>query len=223
MTGVVPEAAWRVLHNGINPDQYLPDPTLRAEFRKQHNLESNVVLGAACALRPGKQLEHFFEAAARLEYSHVKVVLAGGAPRTTWVEDPDYPARVIRRGKELLGERFLHLGRLDGLRAFFNGIDLCVNTSQQEAFGISVLEALACGCPVVGYPSTSVQELVLPNGGEIVEQDSIDQLTAALRRWVADPTRISAAQTGARRQATDYFDIRRIAPRLWEEYQSLMN
>jgi glycosyltransferase involved in cell wall biosynthesis len=81
-----------------------------------------------------------------------------------------------------------------------------------------VLEALACGCPVVGYPSVSVHEPVLPGGGEIVEQDRIDQLAAALPGWVNDPDRRDACSAGARRRVEDSFDIRKITDQLWTEY-----
>jgi glycosyltransferase involved in cell wall biosynthesis len=221
--GVVPEAAWRLLYNGIDTQRYIPHVSLRDRFRRENEVESNVVLGAACALRSRKQLEHFFKAASRLKHPRLKVLLAGGAPRTAQVEEAHYPEEILRCGRELLGDRFMHLGRLEGLQSFYNGIDLCVNTSLEEGCSISILEALACGCPVVGYPSTSVHEQVLPSGGEIVEQDSIDQLAAALERWVADPVRLAAARAGARQRVEDCFDIRKISLQLWDEYQTLRN
>lgn len=117
----------------------------------------------------------------------------------------------------------MHLGRLDELRGFYNGLDLFVNTSKEESFGLTSLEAMACGTPVVGYPSLAVQEVVLPGGGEIVKQDNIDQLAEALERWLSEPERLAAARQDARRRAEECFDIRKIALQLWDEYQSLCN
>jgi glycosyltransferase involved in cell wall biosynthesis len=221
ITGIVPESAWRLLPNGIDVEQMKPDAALREQFRRQYNLEHHTVLGAACALRPVKQLEHVFEATSQLKDPRLKFVLAGGAPRTTGAFDEGYPDAVIRRGRELLGDRFLHVGRLEGLQAFYSGIDLCVNASQMEGASISILESLACGCPVVGYPSTSVHEQVLPTGGEIVEQNSVERLAEALDRWAADPARLATARAGARQRVTECFDIRALSLQLWNEYQTL--
>lgn len=109
------------------------------------------------------------------------------------------------------------------LRPFYNGLDLFVNTSQEEACSISVMESMACGCPVLGYPSTSVDEQVLPTGGEIVPQDKRRaELAAALRRWTLIPGSLEAARADARRRAEDVFDIRRLASQLWDEYTQLL-
>jgi len=223
VAGVVPDSAWRLLYNGLDLDKFAPDASLRQQFRRQHNVDAHLVLGVACALRPRKQLEHLFQAAARLTDLPVKVVVAGGPPRVPILEEEGYDEKLMQQGKELLGDRLIYLGRLNELRSFYNGLDLFVNTSREEACSISVLEALSCGCPVVGYASKSVDEQVLPCGGEIVEQDHVDQLVDALRGWLSDPGRLAAGRTGARKRAEDSFDIRKISIQLWDEYQGLRN
>lgn len=82
---------------------------------------------------------------------------------------------------------------------------------------------MACGCPVVGYSSKSVDEQILPAGGEIVEQDRIDLLANALARWLGDPEKIADGRMLARRRAEDAFDIARLSERLSCEYESLFN
>jgi glycosyltransferase involved in cell wall biosynthesis len=98
-----------------------------------------------------------------------------------------------------------------------------VNTSQEEACSISVIESLACGCPIVGYPSRSVDEQVLPSGGEIVRQDAQSELAAALNRWLADPDRLSSARISARGRAEQLFDITKLSNQVWSEYESVLN
>ena len=217
--GVIPECRWRLLYNGLDMEQYRPDRAAGKEFRQKHGLQSGLLIGAACALRPGKQLEHLFEAAARLSIPGIRVVHAGRA----MPGEETYAKSALEYGRRLLGERFVHLGWLENVSGFFNALDLCVNTSKEEACSISVLQAMACGTPVVGYPSISVQEAVLPGGGEIVEQDRIDQLVEALSRWLCDQVKLSAARAKARRRAEEGFDIRAIAMHLWDEYQSVIN
>jgi glycosyltransferase involved in cell wall biosynthesis len=219
MAGVVPEADWRVLYNGLDLVHFQPDAARRARFRAAHALGEGPVLGVACALRERKQVEHLFEAASRLDVPGLKVVLAGGPVPG----EPDgYADRLLAVGRAKLGDRFVTLGHLTELRDFYNGLDVFVNTSREEACSISVIESLACGTPVVGYPSKSVDEQILPSGGEIVEQDRPDLLAAALRAWAGDPQRLAAARAGARRRAEGTFDIRRLADSLWDDYEAVL-
>src|SRR5262249_41462533 len=152
------------------------------QFREQHRLGAGLLIGNACLFQPRKKLEHLFDAAARLPDSSVKVVVAGRARPG----DEGYAEALFAEGKRKLGDRLGHGGHLPTLRGLCNALDLFVNTSQEEICSISVLEALACGCPVVGYPSKSVDEQILPLGGEIVPQDDRDRLAAALSAWLRD-------------------------------------
>ena len=219
MDGVVPETRWRLLYNGIDTRHYRPDQSLRQAFRGRHGLDSELLIGIACALRPGKQLEHFFQAAAGLSSPRTRVVLAGGPVPGS----ETYAENVINVGRQLLQDSLIHLGHLSDLRGFYNALDLAVNTSEGEACSISILEALACGCPVLGYPSISVHEQVLPDGGEIVAQDDIGALRAALKQWLGDPAELSRMRPGARKRVETDFDIEKIAAQLWSEYLDVLN
>jgi glycosyltransferase involved in cell wall biosynthesis len=78
MSGIVPEADWRVISNGLDLQHHRPDAEAGARFRAQNGLGSGTVIGVACALRPVKQLDHLLDVAAQLP-EHVHLALAGGA------------------------------------------------------------------------------------------------------------------------------------------------
>jgi glycosyltransferase involved in cell wall biosynthesis len=214
---IVPEDRWSVLYNGLNLGHYRPDDHQRQAFRRKHSLDGAVLIGAACALRPRKQLEHLFEAVSRVARPSIRLVLAGGPVSG----DEDYAAKLLEEGYRRLGNRFLYLGHQSELRPLYNAMDLFVNTSREEAFGLSVLEAMACGCPVLGYPSISVAEVVLPSGGEIVPQDNVNALAVAIEAWATTPERLQQARSGARQRA-EQFDIDTLADQLWNEYESVL-
>jgi glycosyltransferase involved in cell wall biosynthesis len=218
MTGVVDEKYWRLLPNGLDLEHFRPDHSARQAFRANLGVGNVPLIGAACATRPRKQLEHLFEAAARLSRTDLRVVLAGGPVPG----DEAYSRQLLDDARRRLGEQFIYLGHQQELRGLYNGLDLFVNTSQEEACSLSILESLACGCPVVGYPSKSVDEQVLPGGGEIVPQDDVAVLTAALARWLNDPQRLAAGRLGARRRAETDYDTRTRSEQLWQEYRQVL-
>jgi len=217
LDGIVTSDRWRVLHNGLDLETYQPNPELGRRFREQHGLApGDLLIGAGCALRSRKQLEHLFEAAARVKMPHLRVVLAGFPV----ADEMEYAAKLLEQARALLGDRFVFVGELSDMRPLCNALDLFVNTSREESFGISVLEALACGCPVIGYDSRAVDEVVLPDGGEITRQDDIEELAVAVRRWVEDRTELGRRRTRARTQA-ERFDLRVLSDQLWTHYQEL--
>ena len=214
----MPEADWRVLPNAVDLERYRPDPDERTRLRESLGLDGELVVGTACALRPGKQLEQLFQVVARLAHRDVPLLLAGGP----LVGGEAYASGLLELGRRQLAERLVHLGHLDDLRSFLNGLDLFINTSEGEAGSIGILEALASGCPVVGYPSISVQEQVLPEGGEIVPQDDVGELAAAVDRWLDDPGRLATGRLGARRRVETDYDPSSVADQLWSDYHDLL-
>jgi glycosyltransferase involved in cell wall biosynthesis len=106
-----------------------------------------------------------------------KLVLAGK-------EDPRYP-QVREEARRLrLGERVVFLGDVPekDLSPIYNGAEVFVFPSLYEGFGLPVLEAMACGTPVVCSNSSSLPEIV---GNAAISLDPAD--TGA---WVAALTEV---------------------------------
>jgi glycosyltransferase involved in cell wall biosynthesis len=106
-----------------------------------------------------------------------KLVLAGK-------EDPRYP-QVREEARRLrLGERVVFLGDVPekDLSPIYNGAEVFVFPSLYEGFGLPVLEAMACGTPVVCSNSSSLPEIA---GNAAISLDPAD--TGA---WVAALTEV---------------------------------
>ena len=194
LTGIVPEADWRVMYNSTDLDDFRPDPTAGGGVSRKTRITPRTADRCGLGPRPVKQLEHLFEVVAGQSDPTVRVAIAGGPVP----DHADYAVQIVARGRDQLGNRLSHLGHVTDMHGFLNAIDLFVSTSQAEGCSNSVLQALACGVPVIGYPSVSVDEQVLPDGGAIVPQDRVDLLTTEVNRWLADPDLRKRGGQGAR-------------------------
>jgi alpha-1,6-mannosyltransferase len=97
--------------------------------------------------------------------------------------------------------------------------DVLVHPGDCETFGLIVLEAMACGLPVVATGG-AVKELVDPRCGLLVPPDSAALLAEGIAAiYQADLAALGAA---ARRKAQLHYDWNRIAPQLLHRYTSLL-
>jgi glycosyltransferase involved in cell wall biosynthesis len=126
-----------------------------------------------------------------------ELVIAGPA-------DAEARAGLESRARELgLNGRLRLLGAVspEDMRSWFAGADALVATSQMESWGLSVLEAMAVGTPVVAAARTVYPETV-GDGGLLVEPEAA-ALGAALARAV-DPAERAALIAAGRERAAQF-------------------
>lgn len=99
----------------------------------------------------------------------------------------------------------------DVLPQWYRGAEVLVNPSLSESFGMTVLEAMACGVPAVVTATGGMPEVV-DNGryGTIVEPGSVEQLADAIVQLLEDPDRRKAVGTDAAKFVRAAFSWERI-------------
>jgi glycosyltransferase involved in cell wall biosynthesis len=98
--------------------------------------------------------------------------------------EPALARELERRGAEVRG--YVEKEELAGL---YRGAAALVLPSQYEGFGLPVLEAMACGTPVVAYPDPAVREVA----GDAAEYAEPGRLADTIRRALAERDRLVAA------------------------------
>jgi len=144
---VVPEAA----HPRFQP---LP-PDQVAAVRARYGLPTRYAV-AVGTIEPRKNLVRLADAVARLRASGTEVrLVVVGAPG--WL----YAETLARLARPDVANAITRLGFVpdDDLPAVYAGADLCVVSSVYEGFGLPVLEAMACGTPVVCAGTSSLPEV----------------------------------------------------------------
>lgn len=133
----------------------------------------------------------------------IKLVLAGPPAG-------DYAEAVLRPlARELdIVERVVFVGRTDdaALRALYHAALALVYPSLGEGFGLPIVEAMACGCPVVTSTVSSMPE-VAGDAALLVDPHDVAALSGSLRDLLAAPAlRADLAERGRARAALFTWD-----------------
>ncbi len=212
-TGLSPAPVWRVLELFHRPARHVlvATPRLAAELA-EHGLTNTRpwTRGVDLALfGPGKPPHPAFADLPRPIALHVGRVAVEKNIEAFLVADWAGSKVVVGDGPALadLKARFPEthfLGSLHGepLAAAYAGADIVVFPSRTDTFGLVIIEALACGTPVAGYPVPGPLDILGADGcgidGEGVAVGAVDtDLAAAMRRALA-ADRSAAARHGAR-------------------------
>ena len=113
------------------------------------------------------------------------------------------------------------LGRVDP-RTLFETADILLAPSWEEPFGIVLLEAMACGIPVIATNGGGPREIIRGDiDGVLVPAKNPQALAAAVRKLSNDDNRVSIAQNARRRVETE-FDERKIVPAVEGFYKEVL-
>jgi glycosyltransferase involved in cell wall biosynthesis len=96
-----------------------------------------------------------------------------------------------------------------------NAIALLFTIDWPEPFGLAMIEAMACGTPVIARPCGSVPEIVTPNVSGLIAK-SADELVAAVKRID------SLSREGCRREFERRFTVETMADRYERVYRQLI-
>ncbi len=193
----VPEAKIRVIYEAANPVfRPLESDDLLPRVRGRFGLQRPFVLFVS-TIEPRKNVPTLLKAFRRLLSSYrpeVSLVLAG---ERGWLYD-----EVFQLVTDLgLVEDVTFLGRVsdDELLWLYNTAQVLVAPSIYEGFGLTPLEAMACGTPVIASNTSSHPEVV-GDAGLLVDPYDVEELTVAMWRLLSeDDLRRSLREKGRKR------------------------
>ena len=143
-----------VRHNTIDTQVFKPTPS---DFRARYGLEGKIViLGVASVWDERKGLDDFVRLAGMLDDRYA-IVLVGLTKR----QIKQMPRRIVAI------ERTQNQGELAGI---YTAADVFVNPSREETFGMTTIEAEACGTDAIVYEDTACEEIVKAYKGQAVPQ-----------------------------------------------------
>jgi glycosyltransferase involved in cell wall biosynthesis len=175
--GVAPERV-TVLRNGVDLDMFQP-PEDRAALRTRLGMNAVTLLSVGHLI---ERKGHDIVIRALTELPDVKLLMAGDGPEENH----------LRKLAQSLGldSRVEFLGAIkhDKLRDYYGAADILVLASSREGWANVLLEAMACGTPVVASNVWGTPEVVSnPDAGVLMRERTPGALAAAVRALLASP------------------------------------
>lgn len=224
----------KVLHNGIDLNQYRHNPKVDALVKHGVDPDRPYVLFVGRITRQ-KGIIHLVNAIPQIDPS-IQVVLCAGAPDTPEIAK-EMAARVAEVSADRPGVIWIQemLPKDQVIQYYSNATVFCC-PSVYEPFGIINLEAMACETAVVASAVGGIPEVVVPGEtGLLVDLelkpgtfDPVDparfsrELAEGINRVALDPALREKFERNGRRRVEDHFSWTAVAHRTLDLYNSLL-
>ena len=218
------EGPSRVIMHGIDTQGFSPS-TDRSALRAKLGLpDTGPLIGCYGRLRPSKGTDLYVQAMTEVLRNHptATALVMGRAVEKFQDFEADLKAAVAKAGLEDR-IRFLPEVPTQDMADWYRVLDLYVAPQRWEGFGLTPIEAMACGVPVVATRVGAFDALVTEGEtGLLVDPGDADALAQATDDALSDPARLTVWSQAARDRATHEFSIEGEAAALVALYRELL-
>lgn len=155
----------KVVYNGIDLEQFNYE-VKKMQFRQKNHIDDKIIiLGVASVWSERKGLETFVQLSKRLPEPY-RIVLVG----------------LNAKQKKKLPPNIIGIERVESkkeLAEIYADADIFLNPSKEETFGLTTIEALACGTYSIVLRDTACAEIAELNGGKVVD-GTIESIECAI-------------------------------------------
>ena len=197
------------VHPGVPVDEIAARAGTGAAVRRSLGWEAGPIVGIVGRVERVKRQHVFLEAAALVARRRpdARFLVVGGPPLT---KESSYPEQVRRLAAELgIADRVGFTGHQDDVPPWIDAMDVVVSTTDGEAFGLVVAEAMALGTPVVAAAVGGPTEIVEDGeSGLLAPPGRAEALAAAIGRVLDDGELAGRLARGGRERARLYTEER---------------
>ena len=180
------EVPHTVIMHGVDLDKFHPAQFAEDDFSAS-GLPGRRAIGCFGRIRPQKGTDLFVDAMIALlpDFPDWTAIVTGRVTAEHQAFAGDLQRRVGAAG---LADRIVFLGEVPDIKLWYRRVSLYVAPSRNEGFGLTPLEAMASGSPVVASDAGAYADLVAEGEtGFVVAAGDGAALTRAIRAYLSDP------------------------------------
>jgi glycosyltransferase involved in cell wall biosynthesis len=216
----VPASKLRLVHSAVDTAQYTPERPHLAKIRQDFGVrEDALLIGMVAQFIPRKGHQTLLDALPAVIERHpqVQVLLFGQGPEHAAVAQQIQASSVLKAHVQLPGFR-------SDLDRILPCLDLLVHPAYMEGLGVSLLQAAACGVPIVAGRAGGIPEVVHEGiNGHLITPGDAQALSQHMNHLLAQPElRHQMGQRG-RELVLSSFSIDAMVAGNLAVYQSLLH
>lgn len=183
----------------------------------------NIGLGIFGRVRKQKGVHHFVKACIAVlpEFPEASAVVVGQITDDNRDFADQLAADIAAAG---LSERIILRGELafTEVKKYFSAVSVLAALSNNEGFGLTVLEGMASEAAVIATRAGAWPEIVREDiDGHLVEVDDVDAIADRMRCLLSNPAQTQAMGVQARQRVLENYTVQKEAATLVEHYRSL--
>ncbi len=212
-----------VVYHGINTESFSPTQNKQA-LKEKLDLPTERLIGCFGRIRHQKGTDAFIDTMIELLPKHPewKAIILGRATEQHQGFLSEQKKNIADAG---LTDSILFSGEVpvDQIAEYYSALDLFIAPQRWEGFGLTPLEAMACGVPVVATTVGAFPEIVTEDkAGYLIPPGDIPAMVKATLKLMENDTRLTEFSKNARAHMEENFDISVEANHLVEIYREML-
>jgi glycosyltransferase involved in cell wall biosynthesis len=209
-----------LIHNGIDVDRFVMGR--EAVAVKQQGADKKLRVGMTGHLAPIKGQEDLIRAAAIVcEHRRDIEFVIAGADKSRSGENRRHLEKLIDELR--LKQEVKLVGWIDDVAKLLPTFDLFVSPSRSEPFGLSIIEAMAAGVPVIATLSEGAREIIDDDQtGRLVPTGDVESLASTILDSLSDDEQCGRLSENAQRAVGECFSLERMLDATESLYRNVL-
>ncbi|CAM4244988.1 glycosyltransferase family 4 protein [Listeria booriae] len=205
--------------NGVDEQEFYPNSKIGQEVREQYRIaEQDTVIVSTNRMEPVKGMRYLMDIIPNIlkTRSNVTFLIAGDGSQY-----PMFQAEITKKTNS--SAKVIFTGRLTNqeVKRVINAADIYVQPSLMEGCSIAIIEAMACGKPVIAANVGGNPDIISDETGILVPPKSAEALQTAIYECLDDPNKRQQMGIESRKRVEQHLNWRQLAQEIDHIYDSV--